>query len=263
MKVNYNNDGRIMLSIQKASALKRISAGLLDAIVLSILSLGFTLIISAVTGYDAKSQRLQDLYSRYESAYSVDFDVTEQQYKLYSEEQSSQYDKAYEALINDAEVLQLYPQILNLTVLMISLGLFLSCLIAEFIVPLILGNGMTLGKKVFSIALMHDNGVRVDAVALFIRTILGKYTVEIMIPALILIMIFFNTIGLVGAVVLGLILLLQAILFLATGNRTLIHDLLARTVCVDYASQRIYASQATMLEAIRQEAQRKAEEKEY
>ena len=59
-------------------------------------------------------------------------------------------------------------------------------------VPLKLGNGQTIGKKVFGIGVMRVDGVQLTTIQLFIRTILGKFTLETMIPVYIVLMIFFN-----------------------------------------------------------------------
>jgi len=83
---------------------------------------------------------------------------------------------------------------------------------------------------------------------IFIRTILGKYTLETMIPVLICVMIYFNMAGLTAVLVLVAIALLQIILIAATKTNSLIHDLLAKTVVVDFASQRIFGSEQELLE---------------
>ena len=57
---------------------------------------------------------------------------------------------------------------------------------------------------------------------------------------LILLMIYWGTIGVVGPAVLFLILLTEIIVMTATRTNSLIHDLLAGTVCIDAASQRIF-----------------------
>ena len=87
---------------------------------------------------------------------------------------------------------------------------------------------------------MRQDSVKVSATALFIRAILGKYTIETMIPVLILLMIYWGTIGLVGPVVIGLILLVEICVMIFTPTNAMIHDLLAGTAVIDAASQRIF-----------------------
>ena len=137
--------------------------------------------------------------------------------------------------------------VMQLSILITSLGLLAGFLSMEFAVPLLLGNGQTLGKKIFGIGLMRTDGVKVGPISLFIRTLLGKYTLETMIPVYILLMIFWGTIGIVGPVVIGLIWLTELILLCATQTRSLLHDLLAGTVAVDVASQRIFDTREDMI----------------
>ena len=110
---------------------------------------------------------------------------------------------------------------------------------------------------------MRTNGVRINKVSLFIRTFLGKYAIETMIPVLIVIMVFFNSIGIIGPIIVGLIFILEAILMIATKTNSMIHDLLADTVVVDYASQMIYESEEALVAAKRQAAYEKAQTTNY
>ena len=47
-----------MLDLQKASMLKRISAFILDVILLAVAITGFAFFLSAVTGFDSYNERL-------------------------------------------------------------------------------------------------------------------------------------------------------------------------------------------------------------
>ena len=48
----------MMYDLQKANVFKRASAFLFDVILLSVAAVGFAFIISAITGYDVQSRRL-------------------------------------------------------------------------------------------------------------------------------------------------------------------------------------------------------------
>ena len=61
-------------------------------------------------------------------------------------------------------------------------------------------------------------------------------------------MISFNAIGMIGMIILGLILLLQVILMIATHTNSMIHDVLAKTVVVDMASQMIFDTEQDLVE---------------
>ena len=142
-----------------------------------------------------------------------------------------------------------YRMLLNLTLVITSISILFGYLVLEFALPLWLGNGQTLGKKIFGIALMRVDGVRITPFQLFVRTVLGKYTIETMIPVLILIMLWFGSIGVVGIAVLAAFGLLQLILLAATRTNSLLHDLLSATAAVDMAGQMIFSSVEEMLEA--------------
>jgi hypothetical protein len=60
-------------------------------------------------------------------------------------------------------------------------------------------------------------------------------------------MIFFNTIGIVGMLILGLILLVQIILRITTHTNSCIHDVLAKTVAVDMQSQLIFDTEEELI----------------
>ena len=75
---------------------------------------------------------------------------------------------------------------------------------------------------------------------LFARTLLGKFTIETMLPVYMLVMALFNLMGRDGLMIIAGIWIAQLILLVVTRNNQLLHDLLAGTVAVDMASQRIF-----------------------
>ena len=252
-----------MEEIQKASIAKRISAGLLDVIAVSIIATLCAWLISLAADYDGWNKKLEDSYSRYESQYGVTFRITEEEYNNKSSSDKENYDNAYKALVGDSGAMKAYSMVTNLMILTVSLGLFIAVLIWEFIVPLFLKDGRTVGSLIFGIAVMRSNGVRISHISLFIRAILGKYAIETMISVYIIMMIFMNTIGIVGPLVICGILLMQLILIISTKNNQLIHCILSDTVVVDYGSQRIFDSQEDLLEHKKREARDRAERNPY
>ena len=184
-----------------------------------------------------------------------------------TDEEKDAYDQKLkameEAMQQDEELQKQFSQVVSLTLLMVSLGIFFAYIILEFVVPLILKNGQTLGKKVFSLAVMRVDGVKVTPFMMFVRTLLGKYTVETMIPVAIIVLILFGSGGIIGITVLGMLTILQIGLFVGTHNHTPIHDLFAQTVVVDLSSQIIFDTEAEMIEAKKQAAQAAAERKTY
>lgn len=237
----------MMHDLQKAYMWKRISAFLFDGIVLSIVAVLFAWLLTVLLGFDHHYTVLNDAYAAYGEEYGVDFQMSLSEYEALTEQQLQTLDAAYTALAQDEQAMYAYNMIIQLTLLITSLGIFLAFLVMEFFIPMLLKNGQTLGKKIFSLGVMHTEGIRLSNVALFVRAILGKYAVETMIPVLILIMIYFGSIGLTGTIVLGLIALTQLILIIATHTNSLIHDVLASTVVVDIASQMIFETREDLI----------------
>lgn len=238
----------MITDLQKASLSKRIAAGILDAMLLCVLAVGFAALLTWLVNYDSHSTALEQGYSRYETQYGVDFDIAQSDYEAMPADKQKNFDAAYAALIQDDDVLYHYNMVVNLTILVTTFSILLSMVVLEFIVPLLLKNGQTVGKKAFSLGLMRTDAVQVTPVQLFTRTVLGKFTIEIMISVYILILIFFNSIGIVGPLVVGGILLLQVICMAVTKTNSMIHDLLSGTVVVDISSQKIFRSTEDLIE---------------
>jgi uncharacterized RDD family membrane protein YckC len=128
----------------------------------------------------------------------------------------------------------------NLILIIVTFPILLSYLILEFIVPLLFKNGQTLGKKIFGIAVMRKDSIRVNGVLMFARTVLGKFTLETMIPLLLIIMMYFGMIGFEGLIIIVGIIFAQFMMLVLTKDRSVLHDKLAQTVTVDMSSQMIF-----------------------
>ncbi len=174
----------------------------------------------------------------------------------------TKYDQASHAFNNDEEAIYASSMMTNLMLIIISIGFFGGYLIIDFIVPLIFKNGQTIGKKVFGIAVMHQNGVRINAQYMFIRTFLGKFVLETMIPVLLALMFFFARNG-IALIVIGLIAILEIILLIRTEYRQSIHDLLAKTVTVDIKSQRFFDNDEEYNQFVAKQAAEQARQSKY
>ena len=146
----------------------------------------------------------------------------------------------YNALLKDEEFTKLYSQLSNTRMMMLSFSLLGTVLIMELFVPLLFGNGQTLGKKIFGIGVMHIEGIRITGKQAFIRSVLGKYCIELMLPIYILLMTLTGGLGIVGWALLAVLLLAQIICLVITRTNAPIHDIFASTVTVDLASQHIF-----------------------
>ena len=250
----------LALEIQKGSFWKRISAWLFDKILLFILAIGTATLLSLIFQYDARLNAYRDLRTSIEEKYGITFGITEQEYNSYDEAKKAKYDEAYEALNANKEAVKLYSLITNLALLIVTFSFLIAYLILEFFVPLLFRNGMTLGKKIFGLGVMKQNSVRITGPILFIRTILGKYAVELMIPAFVIIKILLGQGNILFFILLLLVPLVNLIMVIATQNNCFLHDLLSMTCVVDYASQRIFDTEQEMIDYVRE--QHEAEEAE-
>ena len=232
--------------LQKASMWKRISAWLFDSILLACVAVLFGMLLSFALDFNGHYERLDQAYAQYESQYNIEFNITEEAYSAMTDQEKAdfqkRYDEAYEALIADDEAMYTYGMVVNLTLLVMSIGILLACVLMEFLIPMWLKNGQTLGKKIFSIGVMRTDSVRLTTVQLFIRTILGKYAVETMVPVYVLMLLFLGTMGIVGIAIVAGLLIAQVICLIAGGEGRSIHDRLSGTVVVDIASQKIFRS---------------------
>ena len=197
----------MVYDLQKAGLWKRIAAWMFDGILTGILAVAFGVLLSMLLGYDGYSQTLNDAYAHYEAEYGVVFDISAETYGAMTPAEQDHYNAAYAALIHDMQAMRAYNMVKNLSLVIASMGILLAILLWEFAVPLWIGNGQTLGKKIFGLCLMRNDGVKVNNLQLFTRTILGKFTVETMIPVYIAILIFLGSAGMGGTLVILALLL--------------------------------------------------------
>lgn len=238
----------MIYDLQKASLLKRITALVLDFILLCVFTVGIGMAASALLDYDSYERAAAECQTRYETQYGVSFTISQADYAAMTEAERAKVDDAYQQMWKDPEYQYNYNMTLNLSLIIISVSLLLAFLVLEYAIPMVLGNGQTVGKKVFGIGLMKVTGVKIDSISLFIRTVLGKFTIETMIPLLLFMMMIFGAIGIVGPLVILGILVIQIVLMITSHTNSTIHDTLAKTVAVDLSSQMIFGNEAQMME---------------
>lgn len=271
----------MIYDLQKASVLKRISAYLLDLILIVILATGFALAISAISDFGGRLDRIEKLdaecvqefeLGKYlpvpenaDENYKHSMNITMDEYKKMSDEGKAAYDAARKAYKERSgkDMIEDYNDLLALLYLMISLGLFFAVLIVEFVVPLFLKNGQTPGKKIFGVGVMLITGVKINNVALFVRSMLGKYAIETMVPVSLVFLFLFLSPTLTILLVLVAIAILQLVLLIATKNNSLIHDIISSTVTVNMSTQMIFATYDDLLAYKQDFAKRQSEKKPY
>ena len=275
-----------MFELKKIGVIKRFSALLLDAILLAVLSTGFMFVISLICNYSGQEAKAIDYYNQWDE-FRKDYipEVAEHYGFTYEESEdgasytitkvdengdvkSASLDEVVNALATDEhksdrmeEIFATYqklPTILavntqyeylySMLFTIVSVGILLAYLVLEFIVPIILKNGQTVGKKVFNICLVKPNCVKITNISLFARTLIGKYAIETMFPILLVFLFLFGGIGVLAIILLAAITLLNVILFIATKNNTPIHDVIAVTVAADKSLQMIFESEEDLAE---------------
>lgn len=242
------------MDLQKASMWKRICAWILDLMIVVSLAVGVGMVLSAVTGYDSHyadmEQRMGVYTEQFSKEYGVDLSTTAGYESLDAttkqrwEEANLAMNKAMNA---DDALLGAYNTVANLSMVITVFSILISMLSLEFVLPLILGNGQTIGKKVFSLGVMRIDSVKVSAMQMFVRALLGKYTIETMIPVFMVLLFIFGAMDITGTIVIIGIVLTQIVMIAVTKNNSTIHDMLSGTVVVDVSSQKIFRSSDELL----------------
>ena len=251
----------MIYDLQKASMWKRISAFLCDIILFCIVAVGIALLLSTVLGIDAQQEKMATACSRYAEEYALDaflteeeldgvltFSVAEERWNTLTGEQREIFKQAKDALESDKDYLHANAMVNELILLVITFSVLIATLLVEFFVPLFFKNGQTLGKKIFGVGVMRIDGVKISPVILFVRTVLGKYAVETMIPIFVFISLILDTASIVTLALLLLLIVAQIALLIFTQANTPLHDMLAGTVTVDFASQMIFDTPEELLE---------------
>lgn len=237
----------MVYDLQKASIWKRTAAWMFDGILVSVLAVGVALIMSAVLQYDSHIDGINEAFSRYEELYGVSFEVTAEEYHSWTDEQKQAYDEAYEkaqeAMLADDQVIYNYNMAMNQTMIIVTVSILVAIAALEFAVPMFFKNGQTLGKKIFGLCIVRKDCVRVNSMQMFTRTILGKFTIETMVPVYVLLMLMGGMTGPFGAMLLLALGLAQILCMLITRNNAALHDLLAGTVVAEYSGQMIFDSE--------------------
>ena len=245
MDIKIKND---MYKIQKASLWKRFSAALLDFIVIMIIATGIMTIISYVVDYDSKYEEMESYYAEYEEKYGIDFEISQEDFEKLTKEEKDKYKEVSEIFSKDERVIKSINLVINLILIMTSIGILIAVIISEFIIPIILKNGQTIGKKCFAICVVKNNSVRINNISLFVRTLIGKYTIEIMIPVYVLILLLFGNANIIF-LFLGIgILVFNLILIIFTQDNLTIHDIFAYTVVVDKSVQMIFENEEELVQ---------------
>ncbi len=233
--------------IQKADFWKRISAFLFDFIILGMVVVGIAAAMSAILDYDKYYNMVDEAKNEICERYDINLDITEEELAALTDEQRQAYTDADREFANDSRVIVGYQMMSNLALVIVSVSVIISFALLEFAVPIFFGHGRTLGKKIFGLAVVRSNSVKMSGQAHFVRSMVGKCTIEALVPAYLILMILFGALGIVGTVVLILFAILEIFTLCYTKTRSTIHDLISDTVVVDMASQMIFESDEELI----------------
>ena len=253
-------------SLQKADIWKRISAFLCDAVCIIFLSCALVLLFSLIFNINehaaTMSERRNEIIT--EAGYNVKDDdgkvianpypSSNEDLEKLSEEEKAKFQETEKRILADDAY----------SIIIITASILISFLIFEFLIPLLLKNGQTVGKKVFGVAVMRADGVKIPTALLFLRAIVCKFTLETMVPVMALLAAVLFRYWLMAIILVFGILALQVILFLFTKEHTPIHDICTYTVAVDMGSQKIFNSAEEKAEYIAKIQRERAEdERDY
>ena len=253
--------------IQKAGLWQRIAAGILDMILLLVLTTGVCWGLSAVFNFEGYLEQSEVIRQQYTQQFDLPEEVSQEMVNAMTPEEYGEYKAKVEAadaaIREDAEAVRVLNMVVNLSLIIASGGILLSMILLQFVVPLLFGNGQTLGKKVFNLCVIRNDGVKLNNLQLFTRVLLGKYAVGVMIPVYAGIMLLLNIPKLLLLLLAAVLMISQVVSFLATRNHSLLHDRMAGTVVVDYGSQKIFKTTEDLIEYQKKLAAERAARQQY
>ena len=231
----------------KAPLSKRASAFVIDGILLLALAAAMAYVLALAFGYSQYSKTYTEGIERHAAEYNVQFDtvVSQADYDALSDEQKISYEAAVEAINNDEEILEALSGMVRLIFIIAALSFFLAFMILEFILPLVFKEGRTLGKKAFGLSVIKKDTSDLSIISLLVRTFVGKYLIETMIPVLLIIITIFNAIGLmsgpgiIGFAIILIIVITNVALVFTSKTGSMIHDFVSDSMVVCEDSQNL------------------------
>lgn len=234
---------------------------MVDTVLVLLLSVSLSIPLLEMLHFNSLSEQLSSIQETYkidiEAQYSLNLDITEEEYNALSPNDKTAYDEASnafnEVLAADPTFMQLRADRITVIVTNACVTVLIGVLLTHFVLPLILKNGQTLGKKTFGLAVIRTNGVKISASQLFIRAMVGLFAIETAAVA------FLAVIFPVGTIAAVLVQALQIGVMLKTPYHASIHDLLADTAVVDFTSQHIFETEAERVEYVARQEREAAE----
>lgn len=233
-----------------------------DTVLLTVLIVGVAILASALLKIDAYIDELKVYREQYAVEFDIDLDVSDEEFQNMTEEEKTAYSEKYSqlnaAMAKDENVRNVNVQIVTRVLVGITISILVADFIYYFVVPLCFKHGRTLGKKMFGLAVVRSNSVKVSTPVFFIRSMIGLYGIETMFPVMLIVMRFLGILGSISFIMIGLLGILQIVAMLVSPMNSCIHDLLTDTVVVDFSSQKIYETENELIETQKTLAAEKA-----
>jgi uncharacterized RDD family membrane protein YckC len=210
-----------LFSIQNAGIFQRLIAFLVDAILVFFLHFTFSLaVISPVSNQFGYQQLVTDYNAQLVEFHLGEYSLEDGSFIMYNMDEIDEAD--LQAFYDDPEAKEISTRKFIFDFVQVSVGLLLAELVVLMLMPLLLKNGQTLGKKLMRLGLVDNQGLKVKPINVVMRFLIGWFVFE---TALSLIMTMF-----VG---LPLFILISALMALLTRNKRALHDIIGSTIVVN------------------------------
>ncbi len=147
--------------------------------------------------------------------YSIEIGSADQMYKFYDE----QFNEAYKIFIKNPRLVFLHNEIYKIRLITLLIPVIVSFIIVFLLIPIILKNGQTIGKKAMHIKIISKKG---DGVVTNIQTIF-RFFIDLIVMMLLSVLIY------------GIPLIVNLAMIILMKNRDSIEDILCSTLCIDNA----------------------------
>ncbi len=235
-KVNYNS----IYVPKKPPMVKRFAALVIDVIMVIVLASGIAFLVSKIYNYDKYYNAVYQTqidYGVYVPSDEGNITYDGKTYIICTEDKSLTEEEAnsrIKALTSDKTFKDNYYKMNLGPIVITSIGLASSLLVFEFILPLCLKHGRTLGKFLFGIGYVNEDDLDVSLKNVTIKFLFGKLIVNAVIPYTGVLLIIYQTgLVLIGlAFVLGVPIINLLMLFL-TKDKRLLSDYIGKMKPVD------------------------------
>ena len=233
-------------TIIKASFFKRTAALIFDLIIGFVLFVGVENlimhpIVNAAYQYDELDHQFEDKLVEYGVGY---YDSKTNEFKFVQFETIEERNAHMDEFNKDKEAVAIRTKLDSINLLKVTMDFMVSEFLVFCLMPLILKNGQTLGKKLMKLALVSTNEVKVKGWNVFARWAVGIFAFETMI-----------NLAFVAFFIIPLPLIVSIIMAAVSRKGMALHDYIGGTIVVDL-------NNTVILDSVEERRKRILEEKE-